>query len=74
MTFQEFKLQVIFALVDFGSVQPVSVYYSENFLMFFICKTFKLLTGYFLYMIQLFYKGLKRLLCSGHLRAEFSFI
>jgi len=32
------------ALVDFGSVQPGSVYYSENFLMFLICKTFKLLT------------------------------
>ena len=61
------------ALVDFGSVQPDSVYYSENVLMFLICKTFKLLTGHISY-IQIFYKGLKFLLCVGHLRAELSFI
>jgi len=62
------------ALVDFGSVQPDSVYYSENLLMFLICKTFKLLTGHISYIIQVFYKGLTYLLCVGHLRAEFSFI
>jgi hypothetical protein len=61
------------ALVDFGSAHPGSVYYSEKFLMY-ICKTFKLLTGQFSYIIQVFYKGLKFLLCVGHLRAEFSFI
>jgi len=61
-------------LVDFGSVQLDSVYYSENFLIFLICKAFKLLTGHVSYIIQVFYKGLKFLLCVGHIRAVFSFI
>lgn len=56
MTFHELKLQAKCPLVHFGAVQPGSVYYSEHFLVLFIYKTFKLLTGHLLYVIKVFMK------------------